>query len=207
MTDAFALLAEVRRPWVDPDILKTKFREISAEFHPDRVLSASPEQKAVASSHFADLNSACNTLRESRERLLHLITLETGSPPKDIQRIPPGTMDHFIEVGQACRDCDAFLPRLKAATSPMLKLQVMREAMEWASRLQDLQERIVLKQAELERELQSMNATWEAAPTTGNPGRMEFLPMERLEQIYRSLSYTSRWTEQLRERTVQLAMA
>ena len=33
----------------------------------------------------------------------------------------------------------------------------------------------------------------------------EFLPLDRLEQIYRALSYVGRWTEQIQERAVQLA--
>jgi hypothetical protein len=32
------------------------------------------------------------------------------------------------------------------------------------------------------------------------------LPLERLEQLYRAMSYVARWTEQVQERIVQLAM-
>jgi hypothetical protein len=31
------------------------------------------------------------------------------------------------------------------------------------------------------------------------------LPLERLEQIYRAMSYVSRWMAQIQERVVQLA--
>ena len=206
MMDAFAVLSEPRRPWVDLDRLKARFREMSSPLHPDRFQSASPEEQASASARYAELNSAFNQLRDSRERLPLLLQLESGAPPRDIQRIPPGTMDLFVEIGQACRDCDAFLPRLTAATSPMLKLQVMREGLEWADRLQALQGKVRAKQDELETELRQMNAVWEQAPEIGSAGRAAALPLERLEQIYRSLSYVARWTEQLQERIVQLAI-
>ena len=206
MNDAFTVLSEPRRPWVDVDRLKARFREISSPLHPDRFQSASSEEQASANARFTELNSAYNQLREARERLPLLIELESGAPPRDIQRIPPGTMDLFVEVGQACRDCDAFLPRLTAATSPMLKLQVMREGLEWADRLQVLQGKVRSKQEELETQLRQMNPVWEQAPDIGTPGRAATLPLERLDQIYRGLSYVARWTEQLQERIVQLAI-
>lgn len=206
MIDAFALLGEARRPWIDTEELKARFRQLSSGLHPDRLVNASAEERAAANERYAGLNAAYNTLREPKDRLLHLLQLESSSPPRDIQRIPPGTMDLFVEVGQACRDCDAFLPRLTAATSPMLKLQVMREGLEWTDKLQELQGRIHRKREEFEVELHQMNDSWASAPDTGNPSRATTLPLERLEQIYRSLSYVARWTEQLQERVVQLAV-
>lgn len=115
-------------------------------------------------------------------------------------------MDLFIEVGQACRDCDAFLSRLKSATSPMLKLQIMREGLEWTDRLQQLQGKVNETQKAFETELRSMNPIWESAPAVGDPARAAALPLERLEQLYRGLSYVARWTEQLQERILQLAI-
>ena len=40
MTDAFALLSEPRRPWLDAEALKARFLPLSAAVHPDRVHSA-----------------------------------------------------------------------------------------------------------------------------------------------------------------------
>jgi hypothetical protein len=50
-----------------------------------------------------------------------------------------------------------------------------------------------------------MNPVWERAPMAGDPARRQALPLERLEQIYRSMSYVARWMSQLDERRVQLA--
>ncbi|HTH49406.1 MAG TPA: hypothetical protein VMB21_17955 [Candidatus Limnocylindria bacterium] len=206
MTDAFALLSEPRRPWLDADALKARFMPLSTAVHPDRVHGASEAEKLAANERYAELNAAFNTLREPRERLLHLLELEAGSKPGDIQRIPPGTMDLFVEIGQTCRDVDAFLPKKSTATSPMLKLRIMQEGLDWADKLQSLQGRVNARRDELTAELQSMNATWDAAPPIGSPERRAALPLERLEQIYRTMSYVARWTEQLTERVVQLAM-
>jgi hypothetical protein len=62
------------------------------------------------------------------------------------------------------------------------------------------------KRDELVAELQQLNAVWAAAPAPGSPERAGALPLERLEQLYRAMSYVARWTEQVQERIVQLAM-
>ncbi len=206
MTDAFAILSEPRRPWLDADVLKARYLPLATAVHPDRVHGASESEKVAAAERYAALDSAFNILREPRERLLHLLELEAGAKPGDIQRIPPGTMDLFVEVGQTCRDADAFLAKKSTATSPMLKLRLMQEGLEWADTLQGLQNRVNARRDELTAELRAMNAAWDAAPPVGSLDRASALPLERLEQIYRAMSYVARWTEQLSERVVQLAL-
>jgi hypothetical protein len=204
MIDSFALLNEVRRPWLDPDVLREKFLALSSDAHPDRVHSALPADQAQATSRYSELNAAYNTLREPKERLLHLLELEAGKP-KDVQRIPPGTMDLFVEVGQICRDVDAFLASRGNVTSPLMKVQLFQQAMEWEEKLKAFQRRINTRRDELAAELQRMNEAWYGAPAVGSAERATALPLERLEQIYRFLSYISRWSEQMQERTLQLA--
>ena len=123
-----------------------------------------------------------------------------------IQRIPPGTMDLFVEVGQLCRDADAFIAERSKVTSPLVKVQMFERAMEWMDKLQALQQRINVRRDELTTELRQMNANWEAAPAAATADRQAALPLERLEQIYRIFSYIARWSEQINERIVQLAI-
>jgi hypothetical protein len=123
-----------------------------------------------------------------------------------VQRIPPGTMDLFMEVGQRCRDVDAFLAERAKVTSPLLKVGMFQKSMDWTETLASLQHRVNAKRDDLLAELKTMNAVWETAPPIGSPERAAALPLERLEQLYRVLSYVSRWTEQIQERVVQLAM-
>lgn len=205
MTDYFALLNEPRRPWLDPEELKQKFLQRSSEVHPDRFHSSPEPEKEEANRRYAEYNAAYNSLREPRERLLHLFELEAGEKPKDIQRIPPGTMDLFVEVGQLCRDVDSFLTERGKVTSPMVKVQMFERGMEWTDKLQALMQRITAKRDELAAELETLNAMWTAAPRDG-ADRKAALPLERLEQIYRIFSYIARWSEQINERIVQLAM-
>ncbi|MCX8155718.1 MAG: DnaJ domain-containing protein [Verrucomicrobiae bacterium] len=206
MTDYFALLNEPRRPALEVEALKERFLKLSSSVHPDRFHHASAAERQAATERYAELNAAFQCLSEPKERLLHLYELETGQRPKDIQRIPPGTMDLFVEVGQLCRDVDAFLAERAKAESPMVKVQLFARGLEWVDKLQQVQAHVNAKREELLAELEGLNAVWEKAPPPGDPGRVAALPLERLEQIYRVLSYIQRWSGQLQERLVQLSL-
>lgn len=205
MTDYFQLLQEPRRPWLDPEPLKAKFLEQSSAVHPDRVHNASEAEKQAATTRYTELNAAYQALREPKERLLHLLTLETGSKPREVQTILPGAMDLFLEVAGKCREVDAFLVEKNRATSPLIKVQFFEKGQEWSERLQQLLGRIQKEHVQLSAELQSMNFTWEKAPPIDSPERPASLPLARLEEIYRAFSYINKWTAQLQERIVQLA--
>ena len=94
MTDNFALLNELRRPWLDPDLLRQKFLALASNLHPDRVHNAGETEKAAATKHYAQLNAAFNCLAEPKLRLLHLLELEQGAKPKDIKVNPCGNRAH-----------------------------------------------------------------------------------------------------------------
>lgn len=206
MLDYFLLLNEPRRPWLDTDALKAKFLALSTKSHPDHFHGVGDEEKREVNQRFADLNAAFNGLRDPKARLLHLLELESGGKPKDVQRIPPGTLDLFVEVGQLGREVDAFLTEKAKVTSPMLKVPMFERAMEWADKLKALQQKVNLQRDALIVELQQLNPAWEAAAATGAPARQQTLPLERLEQIYRILSYAGRWTDQIQEWSVLLSL-
>lgn len=205
MTDYFALFAEPRRPWLDLDSLKTKFLTRSAEVHPDRVHQATPEIRQTAEARYTELNAAYQCLRDTKERLRHLLELEQGIKPNGIQNIPAQMSDHFMEVGQLCRSVDQFLVGKSKVTSPLLMVQCMEQGLDWTERVQTLQQKLRQLQDSLENELPALNAAWESAETLSPAERLAALPLKRLEEIYRSLSYLTRWSGQLSERMVLLA--
>src|SRR5437588_3739183 len=106
MIDYFALLNEERRPWIDPDAVKQAFQTLSAQVHPDRVHSAGEQEKRGAQERYTLLNAAYSCLRDPKERLLHLLELERGHKPEQVQNIPPDLMELLLEVGQLCREAD-----------------------------------------------------------------------------------------------------
>ena len=197
MPDYFALLNEPRRPWLDVDLLKQKFLALASDLHPDRVHNASDAEKSEATKRYAEFNAAYNCLLEPKSRLLHLLELESGAKPKDVQQIPPALADLFAEVANSCRRTDNFLVEKSAVTSPLLQVQWFERAQEWIERLNLLQKKLGGLHEQLLGELKSADVNW---PTAARP---ELLA--RLEELYRLFSYFNRWNRQLQERIVRLS--
>ena len=200
MTDNFALLNEPRRPWLDADLLKQKFLALASDAHPDRVHNANESEKVEVTKRYAQLNAAYNCLAEPKLRLLHLLELELGAKPKDIQQIPAALADLFAEVANSCRNADVFLVEKNKATSPLLQVQLFERGQDWVEKLNGLQRKLNELREKLNDELKSLDAQWISADAAA---RREMLP--KLEELYRLFGYFNRWNYQIQERAVQLS--
>src|ERR1051325_13681 len=109
MPDYFALLNFPRTPWLDAAVAQARFLELSVTAHPDRAHNSGAEQIASANQNFSELNKAAAVLRDSKERLQHLIMVETGATPAATQNIPAELIDLFARIGGTCRNVDQFL--------------------------------------------------------------------------------------------------
>lgn len=206
MTDHFAVLGEPRLPWLDAGALKERFLALSSATHPDRVATASEAEKQAAEAHSAQLNAAYQCLGDPKSRLQHLLELELGAKPTGIERPPADLMELFLQTGQLCREVDAFLDERARTTSPLLKARLFARGLEWTERLNQFQTNLRLKAAALDEQLKAMNTTWHKAPAIGDAARAVSLPLESLQEIYRTISYLKRWTAQIQERAVQLSL-
>jgi DnaJ-domain-containing protein 1 len=201
MTDYFALLKEQRRPWIDPELLKQKFLALSAEVHPDRVHGAEEAEKRAAQERYAELNAAFNCLREPKERLAHLLELETGAKLKQVQIVPADLMNAFMEVTNVCRAADAFLAEKDATVSPLLRLQLFERGQEWTERLMALQGKINSWREELFGRIKDADSEW--GKDSGSVEHQKLLGA--LEKHCQLLGYFGRWSAQIQERIVQLS--
>jgi hypothetical protein len=201
MSDYFALLSEPRRPWLDADLLKRKFLALASDAHPDRFHSASESQKKETTQRYAQLNAAYNCLAEPKSRLLHLLELELGAKPKDIQQIPAALADLFAEVATTCNRADGFLAEKLRATSPLLQVQFVERGQDWVERLNILKKRLGELREKLEDDLKSLDERWLSQEAIS---RRQMLP--ELEELYRLCSYFKRWHGQIQDRVVQLSI-
>lgn len=201
MTDFFALLNEPRRPWLDANSLKQKFLALSATAHPDKIHSASESEKNAAAKKFAELNAAYNCLAEPKSRLLHLLELESGAKPKEIQQIPNALADLFAEVAAICKNADTFLAEIRGNNSPLLRVQSFERAQDWINHLNLSQKKLCDLRGNLNNELKALDERWMKSDAAEHK---EILP--KLEEIYRLFGYFNRWSSQIQERTVQLML-
>jgi DnaJ-domain-containing protein 1 len=203
VTDYFALLKEPRRPWIDSDLLKEKFIALSAETHPDRVHTANHSEKQAAQNSYTQLNSAYTCLREPKDRLSHLLELELGRKPEQVQTVPAELMNFFLEISGASRESDAFLAEQASVVSPMLKVQMFERGQELSEKLRAEQNRIAEWHQQLSEELKTLDARWETS-VGASTERMDILG--QLSQLGRLFGYCARWNSQLQERILQLSL-
>jgi DnaJ-domain-containing protein 1 len=200
MTDYFAVLKEPRRPWIDAEALKQKFLTLSAEAHPDRVHNASPAEKEAAHQKYLESHTAYNCLRDPKTRLRHLLELETGARPPEIESVPPGLLELFMEVSRGMREVDRFLAERAKVNSPLLQAQMFPREWKYGQDLAALAKKVHSRQEALHAELRTVDHAWTAA---GKADRDKAL--SRLEEMHRLFSYYSRWATQLSERQFQLS--
>ncbi len=200
MADHFAFLNQPRRPWLDPEQLKQAFHALSATLHPDKHPSADEAGKAVAARQFAELNVAYQCLADPKARLLHLLELERGEKPKDIQQIPAALADWFVEVARVCRDTDAFISEKMRTTSPLVQVQLFPRGQEWIAKLSGLQKEFNKLSESVTDELRSLDAQW----TGAMPDARRIL-LTKLEELYRLFGYLNRWQSQVQERISRIA--
>lgn len=201
MTDYFVLLNEPRRPWLEPELLKAKYLKFAAEAHPDKQHNSNKAEKSHANRHYAELNAAYNCLVEPKSRLRHLLELELGAKPKDVEQIPATLADLFAEVATTCREADTFLAEKGKATSPLLQVQLFERAQEWVEKLNGWQKKLNELREKLTEGLKSLDEKWTATDAASHE---EIL--RRLEELYRLFGYFNRWNGQIQERAVRLSL-
>lgn len=203
MTDRFALLNEPRRPWLEEEALKTKFLSISSSAHPDKAVTGEVDERKSVEQHYAELNAAYQCLRNPRERLKHLLELELGTKPSQVQSVPGELMDCSLAVAQLCRQVDAFLREKATRTSPLLQIQLFERGQEWREKVERLQGGILQQREELLKDLKALDGRWVSSADHGADDRKRLL--QQLEELSALLGYFDKWRAQLQERLVQLS--
>ena len=178
----FALFDLEPGPALDAEALKERFARMTSETHPDKFQQAPEAERSAAEARYAELNRAYQTLIDPRQRLLALYELTKGEKPRDVQRIPPGTMNLFIEVGQICQQFDQFFERKKAADGALERASLMGEELTLQDTLATLRGKLEKLSVTLEDDLVALDARWRAGEKDLNA----------LEAVYRKYSYLDR---------------
>jgi DnaJ-domain-containing protein 1 len=190
----FAVFELEPGPALDTEALKQRFARATAESHPDKFAQSAEAERQAVGERYAALNQAYQVLIDPRARLLALYELTKGEKPRDVQRIPPGTMDLFKEVGEMCRELDAFLARKAATTGRLERAGLVSEELVLQDALTALRMKLEAFGATVETEIAALDARWRAGDKDINA----------LEAVYRKYSYLARWRQQLEEREIEL---
>jgi DnaJ-class molecular chaperone len=193
-SNPFALFDLEPAPEIDLAALKERFARATAESHPDKFAQSTEAERLDAGERYSALNQAYQSLIDPRARLLALYELTKGAKPPDIQRIPPGTMDLFKEVGEICQKLDVFLEMKRVKTGRMERAGLMSEELTLQDALVELRMKLEQFAATVEAEVVALDKRWRAGDKDLNA----------LEAVYRKYSYITRWRQQLEEREIAL---
>ncbi|MCE0521940.1 MAG: hypothetical protein LV480_03415 [Methylacidiphilales bacterium] len=197
ISNPFALFDLEPGPALDAAALKEHFARATSETHPDKFAQSPEAERLGVEARYAALNQAYQTLIDPRARLLALYELTKGEKPRDVQRIPPGTMDLFKEVGEMCRELDEFLARKRATTGRLERAGLMSEELALQDSLVALRMKLEQFGATVDADLTALDGRWRAGEKDLNA----------LEAVYRKYSYLARWRQQLEEREIELMTA
>jgi molecular chaperone HscB len=127
--DYFACLGLPRLLTIDPQVIESKFYELSRVFHPDFYQQKTQTEQSISLGNAALLNTAYRTLKDPLRRAEYLLKLEAGSA-KDIRNSPPA--DLFEEILSLQDDLEEFrsLRPDDAAERLRDKLKASRESLE-----------------------------------------------------------------------------
>ena len=110
-TDYFTMMQVEKRPCIDLNKLKENYLKISEVIHPDKYYNASADVKELALACSSLLNKAYSTLRDPKERIKYLISIETDKEAPVSNRASAGTMEFFIEASDVCNEADTFIKK------------------------------------------------------------------------------------------------
>ncbi len=189
MPDCFALLDEPRRPWLDADALKEKFHALAAAHHPDVARGGAVD--------FAALNDAYQKLRDPVQRLRHLLELEAPDALARAQQIPADIAELFMRIGAQRQALDAFLKKQSQAASALAQALLAPEKIALLAHFENLLAALDERRAHLLETLRSLDDAWRLEKSG---------TVSRLAEVFQSLSFLSKWSDQLREAVLKLTL-
>ncbi len=181
MSDHFAVLAQPRRPWLDPEALRESFHRAAARQHPDA---------GGGEGDFAALNTAHTTLREPPARLRHLLELEAPHLLARAAPIPPELADLFMQLAASRRALEAFQTKFSTTSSPLGRALLAAEKAALVRELESALARLTAAQDGALAELRTLDAAWVS------PAAPEW---EQLAALQARFAFLAKWSAQLRE--------
>jgi len=185
--DHFALLDQLRRPWLDDAALKDAFHRATAQCHPD--VAGDDGEKSAA------LNAAYAVLRDPSSRLKHLLELEWPGPAPSPGAIPPHlgtTFGRIAETRQRGRDLAA---KEAAAQSPLARALLAGDRATYRRDLEATVGALAETETAALEDLRQLDALWE---------QRDEAMRDRLAAAQQHFAYLAKWQAQLREELFRL---
>ena len=181
MVDHFERMNEPRRPWLDAERLREKFRVEAAEKHPD---------VGGTTGDFAELNLAYGILREPALRLGHLLEIGEREASQSGAGIAVDLADLFMSLASVNGAVEDLRKRWVVATTPLARALLAGERAKLRRSLSESLEGLGRAEEQAMGVLRELDLGWEGATSED---------WEKLASLQARFAYLSKWTTEVRE--------
>ena len=190
MTDFFALFAQPRQPWLEPNVLKEKHHELTRRAHPDLRGHEVPEK-------FEEINEAYRILSDPKLRIQHLLQLEGDVNPKRDRPVPSDLQELFLQIGTLCQTTQRVLTKIGDDSSALARSLAKSELLQLERQTGQLLEQLSHLYDDCLAELRGLNKIW---------NKKQEEAVTQLERLHDRMAYLSRWIAQLKEMELQFTL-
>ncbi|HVB36092.1 MAG TPA: Fe-S protein assembly co-chaperone HscB [Candidatus Acidoferrales bacterium] len=175
--DHFAFFGLPQKLKIDEAGLEQRFHQLSWKLHPDNFVKASEFERNLALDRSSELNDAYRTLREPVSRVEYLLLREgVRKEGTTKQQAPPELLEEVFELNES-------LDELREAKNDGADLSELRGS------LGERQKNFEQKLEEVDAELLSVFAEWDAAVDAGADDTERRKQMAKLNEVLNRRSY------------------
>ncbi|MEM9398749.1 MAG: hypothetical protein AAF984_00940 [Verrucomicrobiota bacterium] len=184
--NAFKILEVTPSPIVDFEELKTSFHRLSEKLRSNHT-----------DGDVAELNQAYELLQNRPNRLKALLAINGVSENQltGAKKVPEPMADLCMLIGGIWHDVDLFLKDAENYTN-LERALAATKALDLLDKLQDLQQKLMIKSTEMHKQLETLNVKWK---------EVDAVLLNELKNFYLEDVYLSKWMEQLDERMFRLS--
>ncbi len=205
--DYFTFFGEERRPLLDEERLRQTYYKLSPLLHPDHFQTKTSLEKANALQWSSLLNKAYFTLKDTKQRVRYLISLETGadlaeSGEKVTAGVSSTIMQLFGEVRTICQEVDDFIGEASKSGLRIVAASMALDGrlMQNRDNLEQAKRKVDQARKQLNEELQKLDGEW-----TKNDASARKNMLEKLTRLGDDFSYLSKFDSLIEERLFQLS--
>src|SRR6202166_4339265 len=191
--DYFAFFGLPQKLTVDLDTLEERFHSLSWKLHPDHFVRASEVERELSLDLSSQLNDAYRTLRDPVARVEYLLSLSgMRKEGQKKQQAPPELLEEVFELNESLDE----LREARASGGSAAQMPGLR------AKLESAQHKFESSLADVDKELASVSADWDAALNAAADEATKKKLMERMNEVLNRRSYIRNLVNGVRQELV-----
>ncbi len=110
MENYFELLGIPVQLRIEPSMIRTRFFELSRQFHPDFYVNRSPEEQQIALEKTAVLNKAWKTFLQPDELIRYVLEIHGHWQAGEKYELSPDFLMEMMDINEALMDAEGSAP-------------------------------------------------------------------------------------------------